>query len=170
MSNPGNAAAYIVGAGSRDRDLDGFAKALEALLKHPVCRAMGSDEIPRTMGVPLLLSTHIAPDAVLDEVAARFDETILTRCLPIGVTQQGAEIAVRRFGTVGGIELRAFATWSVARTGFRGASGLICREEIASSLGLPVLRSYGGLVETADSTDLAVQTAWLLRCLAGPPT
>jgi hypothetical protein len=166
MSFPGSVAACIVGPGSRDRDLDGFAAALEAQLKHPVRRATRLDELSPDTAVPLLLSSRIAPDAVLNQAAARFGETILARCLPIGVTSQGAEIAVRRFGTAGGIELRAFAAWSSDRTGFRGASGLICREDIVTRLGLPVLRSYAGLVETSDSTDLVAQTVRLLVDLA----
>ena len=150
MSLPGNGVACIVGAGDRHCDLDGFAAALEGILKQLVRRAVRLDELPEDTNVPLLLSSRIAPDAVLNDAAARFGREILPRCLPIGVTSQGAEIAVRRFGTTGGIELRAFATWSVDRTGFRGASGLICREDIAAALGLPVLRSYSGLIEAAD--------------------
>ena len=168
MSFPGSAVPCIVGVGDRYCDLDGFATALTMLLKQPVRRVERLDDLPGDTSAPLLLTSRIAPDEILKAAAARFGQAILARCLPIGVTSHGAEIAVRRFGTAGGLELQAFATWSTDRTGLRGVSGLICREDIATRLELPRHLAYAGLVETADPPDLATQVARLLRQLAGP--
>lgn len=145
-----------------NRDLDGFAAALSGYLAHAVIRANGIDELPAVPPACLMLSTGISAQASLEAAESKFGSGILARCIPVGVSSHGAELAIMQWGTLAAIDFWGFACWSVGRTGDNGATGLIVRETFVERLGLSARHRYAGLVEAADTEDLVVQTGRMI--------
>jgi hypothetical protein len=146
-----------------NRDLDGFAAALTGHLARAAIRANRLAELPTVPPACLLLSTGISAHADLEVAKSKFGAAILMRCIPIGVSSHGAELAILKWGALAAIDFWGFACWSAGRRGDNGATGLIVRDVTAEQLGLTVRFRYAGLVEVADTEDLAVQTAWVMH-------
>ncbi|MEX2202104.1 MAG: hypothetical protein WD711_11960 [Dongiaceae bacterium] len=148
-----------------NRDLDGFAATLSGILDRPVIRANSLDELPTVPPACLLLSTGISARADLEALKSRFGTAFLERSIPIGVSSHGAELAIQEWGVLAAIDFWGFACWSVSRRSDNGATGLIVRGVTAEQLSFSARFRYAGLIEVADTEDLAAQTAKVMRLI-----